>query len=205
MLGDVYSCSPGQACALQCAELRPRTGHWRTSLLQGKWVIFVPGGERRMFTLLNYRPLIQEILAQGMESWLPPSLGSLPSSWMLLVHLQVGILNTAPMLPPAVRRYIFLKLWFIYGGVGDCIMSIYFTSCSHYTQSFLLSLSDHKHLRRLRSEPTTFVLLLFSLFTILSPKLAGLPHKNFPTKRKKFSWCPTGATSPFLCHVSTYL
>lgn len=27
---------------------------WSSSLLQGKWVILVPGGERSMFTLLNY-------------------------------------------------------------------------------------------------------------------------------------------------------
>lgn len=81
----------------------------------------------------------------------------------------------------------FLKLWLIYGGVGACIMPVYFTSWSQYTQPFLLFPSDHKHMRRLHSALTSFY-FCFLYSPCWLPNLLDCPLIIFP--QNPFSWCP---------------
>lgn len=84
-------------------------------------------------------------------------------------------------------------LWLIYdGGGGACIMLMEIhtsppaVSDSQCAQAFLLFTSDHKHMRRSYLLAHKLCLtsnsVFSSPFTMLSPKLVGFPHKNFPTK-----------------------
>lgn len=111
----------------------------------------------------------------------------LSSILMAVVGPSSGGAFTAPLLPPAVRKYIFWScgLWWCW-----CLYNAYIPHLLQPLHTVVFSLSF-----RPRAHEITFCThkfcLLFSLFTILSSKLAGLPHKNFPTKSIPLMphWC----------------
>lgn len=91
----------------------------------------VPDRERSMFTLLYHRPLIQEVSAQGMESWPPPSLGKGVGDTCSFITMDVGAaggqaFKWSTQVTSCSQEVccVFLKVWLIHGGVGACMMLI---------------------------------------------------------------------------------
>lgn len=195
MLGDVYGWSQWQECAQQRADLGASNRALEVLPSAGKMSDICPWWRKEDVYLAK----LQEISAQGTESWLPPSLGSIPSFMDVVGPSAGGVFKHNMHVTSCSQVIHFLKLWLIYGVVGACIMPIYLTCCSHYTVFPSLSLRPQAH------EKVKFTSFVFCFLCSphCLPNLIDFPIKIFP--QNLFSWCHTGATSPFLCHLSLVL
>lgn len=137
----------------------------------------------------------------------------LPSPWMLLGQQKVGLLNTAPKLPPAIRRFFLFKavayLWWCWCLHNACGNS-HLTSCClrQPVHTVIPSLYLRPQAQKVLPPTLTSFVLLLALFSLLrSPcylsNFLDSLIKIFP--QNPFPSCPTGGTGLLPCRAPTYL